>query len=124
MDDARSELVRAWFTKAHSDLRSACVLGEVDDAPPDTAIYHCQQTAEKAVKAFLVSKDVAPEKTPNIRKLILSAATHETSFNQLMDIAAFLTPYAWQFRYPDDLAESYPTREDFDEAPATRTNHV
>jgi prepilin-type processing-associated H-X9-DG protein len=33
-----------------------------------------------------------------------------------MDMAAALTPYAWEFRYLDDLSETYPTREEFDEA--------
>ena len=116
MDDTRRELLRSWLTKAASDLRSARILGSTDDAPLDTAIYHCQQTAEKAVKAFLVSQAVSPEKTHDIRKLTLAAATHEPRFNELLDRATALTPYAWEFRYPDDLAETYPTREEFDEA--------
>ena len=116
MDDTRKELLRSWLTKAASDLRSARVLGSADDAPLDTAIYHCQQTAEKAVKAFLVSKEISPEKTHDIRKLTLEAAVHEPRFNEVMDMAVSLTPYAWEFRYPDDLAETYPTREEFDEA--------
>lgn len=116
MDDTRKELQRSWLTKAASDLRSARVLGSADDAPLDTAIYHCQQTAEKAVKAFLVSKQISPEKTHDIRKLTLEAADHEPRFNEVMDMAVSLTPYAWEFRYPDDLAETYPTREEFDEA--------
>ena len=116
MDDTRKELLRSWLTKAASDLRSARVLGSADDAPLDTAIYHCQQTAEKAVKAFLVSKEISPEKTHDIRKLTLEAAVHEPRFNEVMDMAVALTPYAWEFRYPDDLAETYPTREEFDEA--------
>ena len=116
MDDTRTELLRSWLTKAASDLRSARVLGSADDAPLDTAIYHCQQTAEKAVKAFLVSKEISPQKTHDIRKLTLEAAVHEPRFNEVMDMAVSLTPYAWEFRYPDDLAETYPTREEFDEA--------
>lgn len=116
MDDTRRELLRSWLTKAASDLRSARVLGAVEEAPLDTAIYHCHQTAEKAVKAFLVSKEISPEKTHDIRKLTIEAAAHEPRFNELMDMAASLTPYAWEFRYPDDLAETYPTREEFDEA--------
>ena len=116
MDDTRKELLRSWLTKAASDLRSARVLGSADDAPLDTAIYHCQQTAEKAVKAFLVSKEISPQKTHDIRKLTLEAAVHEPRFNEVMDMAVSLTPYAWEFRYPDDLAETYPTREEFDEA--------
>ena len=78
MDDTRRELLRSWLTKAASDLRSARVLGSADDAPLDTAIYHCQQTAEKAVKAFLVSREISPEKTHDIRKLTLTAAAHGT----------------------------------------------
>lgn len=33
-----------------------------------------------------------------------------------MDMAAALTPCAREFRYPDDLCETYPTREEFGEA--------
>ncbi len=116
MDDTRLALLRSWLTKAASDLRGARILGSADDPPLDTAIYHCQQTAEKAVKAFLVSKELSPEKTHDIRRLTLAAAAHESSFHELLDLAASLTPYAWEFRYPGDLAETYPTREEFDEA--------
>ena len=116
MDDTRTELLRSWLTKAASDLRSARILGATEEAPLDTAIYHCQQTAEKDVKSFLVSKEISPEKTHDIRKLTLEAAVHEPRFNELLDLATALSPYAWEFRYPDDLAETYPTREEFDEA--------
>lgn len=116
MDETHGELLRSWLRKADSDLRGARILGSADDAPLDTAIYHCQQSAEKAVKAFLVFKEISPEKTHDIRKLTLTAAAHEPRFNELLDMAAALTPYAWEFRYPDDLADTYPTREEFDEA--------
>ena len=116
MGEANTQLLRSWLTKAANDLKSAQVLGSTEDAPLDTAIYHCQQTAEKAVKAFLVHHGVTPEKTHDIRNLTLKAAEHEPRFNELLAFAAALTPYAWEFRYPDDLAETYPTREEFDEA--------
>ena len=116
MDETRLKLLHSWLTKAGNDLRSARVLGANADGPLDTAIYHCQQTAEKAVKAFLVSRDIAPDKTHDIRALTLKAAEHEPRFNELITVAAELTPYAWEFRYPDDLAETYPTQEEFDQA--------
>jgi HEPN domain-containing protein len=116
MDDTRTKLLRSWLTKALNDLKSARVLGSTEGAPLDTAIYHCQQTAEKSVKAFLVSRGITPEKTHDIRSLVLKAVEHEPRFNELIDLGAALTPYAWEFRYPDDLAETYPTREEFDEA--------
>ena len=116
MDEARQELVRAWLTKARNDLDTARQVSSLPDGHLDTAIYHCQQTAEKAVKAFLVHSGVTPEKTHDVRKLTLQAAAHEPRFNELVEQATAITPYAWEFRYPDDLAETYPTREEFDEA--------
>jgi HEPN domain-containing protein len=116
MDDTRRELVRSWLKKAASDLRSARVLASAEEPPLDTAIYHCQQTAEKAVKAFLVSRGVTPDKTHDVRKLAVQASKLESAFNQFIEMAAVLTPYAWEFRYPDDLAETYPAPEEFDEA--------
>jgi HEPN domain-containing protein len=116
MDDSRQELLRAWLTKAANDLRGARILGDAEDDLLDTAIYHCQQAAEKSVKAFLVRSGVTPEKTHDVRRLTIEATVHEPRFDELLEKAAALTPYAWEFRYPDDLAETYPTREEFEEA--------
>ena len=116
MDETRKELLRSWLTKADHDLQNARIVGAAADGPLDTAIYHCQQTAEKAVKAFLMHCGITREKTHDVRKLTLQAAVHQPRFNDLLDKAATLTPYAWQTRYPDDLAETYPTREEFNEA--------
>ena len=52
MDEPKKELVRAWIDKARSDLGSAQRLATEPDPFLDTAIYHCQQAAEKAFKAF------------------------------------------------------------------------
>lgn len=46
----------------------------------------------------------------------MQASTFEARFNALINLAAFLTPFAWEFRYPDDLVETYPTPEEFNEA--------
>jgi HEPN domain-containing protein len=116
MGDNQRELLRSWVAKATNDLRAAQIVGVAEDAPLDTAIYHCQQCAEKAVKAFLVHCGITPQKTHDTRNLTIQAAAHEPTFNKLIEMAAALTPYAWEFRYPDDLADTYPTREEFDKA--------
>jgi HEPN domain-containing protein len=116
MVDAQRELVRAWLAKAASDLKSAGILSSAEEAPLDTAIYHCQQAAEKAVKAFLLSRGVTPDKTHDVRHLTLRASRLEAKFSEYINSAAVLTPYAWEFRYPVDLAETYPTCEEFGEA--------
>ena len=116
MDDTSRELLLSWLTKAANDLRTARIVGAAPDGLLDTAIYHCQQAAEKAVKSFLVFRGLTPEKPHHIRKLVVQASAFEQRFNEFINLAAALTPNAWEFRYPDDLAETYPTREEFDEA--------
>lgn len=115
-EETRRALLGSWLTKAANDLKSARVLSSDPEGPLDTAIYHCQQAAEKAVKAFLVLKGITPGKTHDVRRLVVEAAALEGRFEELLSMAAELTPYAWEFRYPDDLSETYPTREEFDEA--------
>jgi HEPN domain-containing protein len=58
MDEAKRHEIRQWLIKAEHDLRSARRL--LGDTPPllDTAAYHCQQTAEKALKALLTLHDI------------------------------------------------------------------
>jgi HEPN domain-containing protein len=116
MDEARRELLHSWLTKAANDLKGARILGADPEGPLDTAIYHCQQAGEKAVKAFLVFRGITPAKTHDIRRLAVEASALEPAFDQIIAPAAALTPYAWEFRYPDDLSETYPTREEFNEA--------
>ncbi|MBI4659108.1 MAG: HEPN domain-containing protein [Verrucomicrobia bacterium] len=64
-DPAASE-AKAWMVKAWRDLETArrAAAGQ----PPfyDVAVYHCQQAAEKAVKAFLVHHGKPYEKTHDI----------------------------------------------------------
>jgi len=40
--------------KAEHDLLAAAHVLELDEPLTDIAVYHCQQAAEKALKAFLV----------------------------------------------------------------------
>jgi HEPN domain-containing protein len=47
--EAKHELVRSWLVKAARDLASASRLAAGPEPYLDTAIYHCQQAAEKAV---------------------------------------------------------------------------
>lgn len=68
------------------------------------------------MKAFLVFKEIAPARTHDIRRLAVEAAELEPLFQQYLSCAASLTPYAWEFRYPNDLTETYPSREELDEA--------
>jgi HEPN domain-containing protein len=55
--DSKSELVKNWFIKAKHDLLAAQKLSDDPAVYADVAIYHCQQSAEKAIKGFLILQD-------------------------------------------------------------------
>ena len=116
MDDSTKELVRDWLTRADHDLRSARALAALNDPLLDTAIYHCQQAAEKSVKAWLQSKDDPFPKTHDIEDLVQRAAALSPEFGTWTKAGAILTPYVAAFRYPGGFDEPMPSREESDEA--------
>jgi HEPN domain-containing protein len=116
MADASAAEAKAWMVKAWRDLETArrSATGE----PPfyDIAVYHCQQAAEKAVKAFLVHHGKVCEKTHDIEVLVDLACEFDSSFRKLTDAADALTPYATRFRYPNATFEVEPLPVEYNEA--------
>jgi len=111
MVDPKGALVRAWMAKARSDLGTARKVASGPDAYLDTAIYHCQQAAEKAIKALLVQHDLRFEKTHDLEVLIARALPVTPGLSKLLDQADRLTPYAVAYRYPGE--ELVPSTEEF-----------
>lgn len=68
----------------------------------DTAIYHTQQCAEKALKGFLAYHDNSLSKTHDLVKLLEVCCAIDPDFNDLRLDAAVLSPFATEFRYPVD----------------------
>jgi len=99
MDEVLAQAVRNWLIKAKSDLESARILATASQPHVDTALYHCQQGAEKALKGFLVYKERF-QKTHDLNSLISEASTLVSEFTTLQPEAARLTPYATEYRYP------------------------
>ena len=114
MDDATLELSREWLLKAHDDLRSARKLSTGDDPIFTTAVYHCQQAAEKALKGFLVYHETPFEKTHNLIAIIELILPIDREFSELSEAAAVVSPYATFHRYPD--ASRQLSRADMDRA--------
>ncbi|MGA2556680.1 MAG: HEPN domain-containing protein [Verrucomicrobiota bacterium] len=83
---------KAWMTKAWRDLETAQRVASGQPPFYDIAVYHCQQSAEKAVKAFLVHHSKAYEKTHDIEVLVDLACEADAKFSQLADAADALTP--------------------------------
>lgn len=78
------ELVQQWLTKAEQDLRAADGdLNVLDPAIPEDACFHCQQTTEKALKAYLVYRNVEFAWSHEIEYLLTLCVEQCESFDEL-----------------------------------------
>ena len=103
MSDYR--IVAEWLRYAKNDLVVAkhCV----EDLHPkqlEIASYHCQQCAEKALKAFLLYKDIDPPKIHDLKVLCKMCQDIEVAFAKVMSQCAHLTPYSVTARYPAEIS--------------------
>ena len=56
-----AEFVMPWIEKAENDILTSRFLAEtMHPAPAEIICFHCQQAAEKYLKAFLVYNDQEP----------------------------------------------------------------
>jgi HEPN domain-containing protein len=103
--DPAASLSAQWMEKARRDLASAIRL--LDGEPPylDTAVYHCQQAAEKALKGFLASQGRPLRRVHDLIVLLDECTELDPSFDRLAHAAAALTPYGTAFRYPGNASE-------------------
>ena len=103
MGEAKNKEIWQWLIKSQHDLGSAHRLVEGEEPYLDTAVYHCQQAAEKAIKAYLTYRDIIFERTHNLIALLAFCMPSEPAFAQWRTEAGMLTPYATEFRYPGDI---------------------
>ena len=110
-EEALVLLVRQWIAKAEVDYRTAERLVRDDEPIRESIAFHCQQTAEKYLKAFLVWRQVEVPKTHSIGQLLdlVSAVAPELAAS-LAD-AISLTPFGAEIRYPGDFPELLPGEE-------------
>ena len=92
--------VKEWLRKADHDRRTA--EAALDQKPPitDIAAFHCQQAAEKYVKAYLVHRREPFERIHDLEHLVGQCAALDPAWDELRDPVEPLTAYAVRFRYP------------------------
>jgi|SRR5579863_1000153 HEPN domain-containing protein len=86
-----------WLLIAQEDLASAKLLSHT---PLMTALFHIQQCAEKALKAYVVLKKGSVIRTHDLVRLIDICIEVNKEFETLRLFAAVLTPYETAGRYP------------------------
>ena len=92
--------VRRWVAKASNDRNVARKIASGGCAETDVAAFHCQQSIEKLLKAFLVYRNIEFERVHDLGRLLDQASELDPDFELLRDDVAPLTVYAVTFRYP------------------------
>ncbi len=108
------EVSKQWVAKAKNDLLNADNNLKAEEIPFDTVCFHCQQAAEKFLKAYLVANDNSYPISHDLILLLEKILPLNASAEVLRDDLALLMPYAVEIRYPDDWF--MPTEEDAKEA--------
>ncbi|HYG87097.1 MAG TPA: HEPN domain-containing protein [Azospirillum sp.] len=106
-----ANLAREWIAKADADLDAVerCLAGTLPNVI--VACYHCQQAAEKLVKALLVAAEVRYPRGKEGHDIALCAAFLPVDHPLREEAMAFddLTDWATAFRYPaEDPATAEP----------------
>ncbi len=104
MDKAKRTLIQFWLKKAQRDLMAA---QKLTAELPDIAIYHCQQSAEKALKGFLILHDKEPGDTHNINTLVKEASAFKPELMTVLKEAGYLSQYNQTYRYPKESTEDF-----------------
>jgi HEPN domain-containing protein len=78
------EFVLPWIEKAENDISTARYLAEnMHPVPTEIVYFHCQQAAEKYLKAFLVYNDQEPPKTHDLIELAKLCSNYDSDFSLL-----------------------------------------
>jgi HEPN domain-containing protein len=93
-------LAQEWQKIAEMDLLSAEHLLTMHPIPIEVICYHCQQSAEKNLKAYLVLHNQNPPKTHDLDELCKLCQKFSDTFKTIADICSDLTTYSVQPRYP------------------------
>jgi len=100
----KKEILQQWLEKSNDDLRAAEYLSAMRHPTPDEIIcFHCQQSAEKYLKAFIFSLDIEPDKTHDLEYLLEICQKHNTEFSILSSKIDILNRYSVSPRYPNEL---------------------
>ncbi|MDQ2101388.1 HEPN domain-containing protein [Azospirillum isscasi] len=93
-----------WIATVDEDIRAVELCLASDRPAIKAATYHCQQAAEKLVKAVLVSLNIDFSKTHDIDSLIMRIPAGEPARGPLCVLGKF-TAYATLYRYPGEASD-------------------
>jgi len=103
MSEDEKTYLHQWISKAEEDLLVVRQLMNADILVNGAVAYHCQQSAEKFLKAFLLFHGIEIAKTHNIEFLLEQCKIIDKRFSAIDPCN--LTDYGVEVRYPGDFLE-------------------
>ena len=103
MSEDEMAYLHQWISKAEEDLLVVRQLMSADILVKGAIAYHCQQSAEKFLKAFLVFHGIEIARTHNIEFLLEQCKIIDKNFSAIDPCN--LTDYGVEVRYPGDFLE-------------------
>lgn len=89
-----------WVSKAEEDIEAAKALAGRTPPARNAACFHCQQAAEKYLKALLQERGAAVPRTHDLKDLLDLLLAHDPTLAPLRRNLTGLTKYAVEYRYP------------------------
>ena len=100
MTEPLKDEIEQWLTIAESDFQAYKILASSEKPPTMEVCFHCQQCAEKYLKAFLQERMVRFERTHNLTTLLDLCLPLDQEFEKLRRELERLENYSVAVRYP------------------------
>lgn len=107
-EEAKRKILADWLHNADADMDLAEHLLSEGAPFPGAIAFHCQQAAEKYLKAFLTWRQIAFPKTHDLEELLDIVETVEGNLAASLRDVIVLTPYGVELRYPGDRPSATP----------------
>ena len=98
------DLTQQWLKKAESDMTIARRLLKDEPKETDGICYHCQQAAEKFLKAMIQELGMTIPRIHDLNKLVELLVPSISGFSVLRRKLTRLTRFAVDYRYPGKSA--------------------
>jgi HEPN domain-containing protein len=96
---------KAWLNYANDDLLVAKMcFNEMHPRQTEISSYHCQQCAEKSLKAYLYYQKADPPHIHNLIELCQLCGDYDKTFLDLQFDCADLNPIGGKQHYPTEVA--------------------
>ena len=99
MGEGNPEYASEWIGNAERDWLLASILMR-ENAPEEGIGYHLQQSLEKFLKAYLISRGWRLERTHRLPELLAEAEAHDETLREYRKACADIATYYWWDRYP------------------------